>query len=97
MFKKRAMAEDRWVGDSITSYTPVKHFETGYADNQSDYPYWVSPQEFSRDEWFSMDHWVRTTMGDTDWSSGAARWVGSNRKYWFRTEQDRTMFILRWS
>jgi hypothetical protein len=25
------------------------------------------------------------------------RWVMNNRKFWFRNERDRTMFIMRWS
>jgi len=37
------------------------------------------------------------TMGDNNWLTENARWVGSNQKYWFRDEADRTFFILRWS
>jgi len=44
-----------------------------------------------------MSQWVTDTMGDCNWLKENARWVGSNRKYWFRDEADRTFFILRWS
>ena len=95
MLKKRPMAQARWV-DDIDSFTPIKRLDTGYAEKQPDWPYWVQPFGYTNFEWADMDKWVRKTMGDTDWSS-KGRWVGSNNKYWFRTEQDRIMFILRWS
>ena len=84
------MAEDRW-------YDGRKRFENGYADNQPNYPFWVCPYGYSRDEWLAMDAWVVDTMGYSDWLQKDARWVGSDRKYWFRDERDRTMFILKWS
>jgi hypothetical protein len=101
MIKKRMMAEDRfklshlakqWI-DEIN----VKRLETGYADNQPKWPYWVRPYNYDEKEWQGMSQWMTDTMGDCNWLKENARWVGSNRKYWFRDEQDRTFFILRWS
>ena len=104
MLKKRAMAAGRqfsktdildvrrWI-DEIN----VKRLETGYAEIQPKYPYWVKPLNYSADEWLKMEYWIVDTIGYSDWSVEHARWVGSDRKYWFRDERDRTMFILRWA
>jgi len=75
----------------------MKRLETGYADNQPKWPYWVRPLNYSTDEWFKMGYWIVDTMGYSDWSVEHARWVGTDRKYWFRDEADRTFFLLRWS
>ena len=96
MLKKRSMAKARWV-DDLDLYNPVKSLATGYADNQPKYPYWVQPLNYSSTEWFKMGYWIVDTIGYSDWSVEHARWVGSDRKYWFRDERDRTMFILRWA
>ena len=93
MIKKRAMNEARWVSELTT----MKRLETGYADNQPKWPYWVRPYNYDEKEWQDMSQWVTDTMGDCNWLKENARWVGSDRKYWFRDEQDRTFFILRWS
>jgi len=105
MFKKRAMSASRLSGTTITAawvdeldnYNFKKQFETGYADNQPKWPYWIKPLNYSAREWNELGDWVVDTMGNSDWSVEHARWVGSNQKYWFRDEQDRTMFILKWS
>ena len=77
--------------------TLVKRLETGYADNQPKWPYWVKPRLYTGADWHRMDQWMVETFGHSDWSVEHARWVGSDRKYWFRDEADRTFFILRWS
>lgn len=57
--------------------------------------------------WQDMDVWCTKTFGDPAdvwdikgdqfmWPE-AGRWYKNNRKFWFRNERDRTMFILRWS
>lgn len=68
--------------------------------------YTVEPKGGS---WLEMEHWAIQTLGKPGsdmWGSEAdrnifapeadARWYMNNRKFWFRREQDRTMFILRW-
>ena len=95
MIKKRAIAKDKW-GDGDWAI-PDKSLQTGYAENQPKWPYWVSPHNYSGPEWLRMSQWMVETFGNTDWSTPGGRWVGSDRKYWFRDEQDRTFFILRWS
>jgi hypothetical protein len=37
------------------------------------------------------------TFGNGDWMNEHGLWVGSNQKYWFRDERDRTLFLLKWS
>jgi len=75
----------------------MKRIETGYADNQPKYPYWVKPLNYSAKEWLDMTDWMVATFGPSDWLLKNAPYVGSDRKYWFRDERDRTMFILKWS
>jgi len=96
MIKKHAMSKAKWV-DDVDSFLPIKRLETGYADNQPKWPYWVRPCNYDEKEWYDMDKWLLNIMGDNNWHKENARWVGSNRKYWFRDEADRTFFILRWS
>ena len=105
MLKKRAMAAGRQFGKTDISDMAkqwideinVKRLETGYADNQPKWPYWVRPYNYDIGEWQDMNQWMFNTMGDNNWLTENARWVGSNSKYWFRDERDRTMFILKWS
>ena len=59
--------------------------------------------------WIEMETWCISTFGDAAevWdlkSSGdqfiwptVGRWYKNDRKFWFRNERDRTMFIMRWS
>ena len=100
MLKKRAMSNAKWVSELAEQWITelnIKRIETGYADNQPKYPYWVKPLNYSAPEWLQINVWIIDTMGYSDWSIEHGRWIGSDRKYWFRDERDRTMFILRWS
>ena len=100
MIKKRAMNEARWVSelaDEWINELNMKRLETGYADDQPSHPYWVKPLNYSWEEWHDIKNWMLEIFGDCNWAIPNGRWVGSNRKYWFRNEADRTFFILRWS
>jgi hypothetical protein len=57
--------------------------------------------------WREMEDWCINTYGKTTGSIWAQevdkttplvneRWYANNRKFWFRNEADRTMFILKW-
>ena len=55
--------------------------------------------------WHEMEVWALDTYGspgdmwpkdDFNWPDNM-RWAMNNRKFWFRNERDRTMFLLRWS
>jgi len=57
--------------------------------------------------WREMEDWCINTYGSTTGSIWAQevdkttplvneRWYANNRKFWFRREADRTMFILKW-
>ena len=54
--------------------------------------------------WFEMEVWCRETFGnDTSpiWGTDKApepeqRWYMNNRKFWFREEKDRMIFVLKW-
>ena len=76
----------------------LKRIDTGYADNQPKWPYWVQPRYYTVLDWHKMNVWMTATFGHCDWSTiKNSRWVGSDRKYWFRDERDRTLFLLKWS
>lgn len=54
--------------------------------------------------WPEMEAWCYQTFGDDTrpiWGEKTApepaqRWYANNRKFWFRSEADRTMFVLKW-
>ena len=57
--------------------------------------------------WRAMEDWLIEVMGPSSGSIWAEevekktpqpseRWYANNRKFWFRDEKDRTMFIMRW-
>jgi hypothetical protein len=94
MIKKRTMSKARW-SDWIDTDN-MKRLDTGYADNQPNWPYWVQPRYYNIIDWHDMHKWMIETFGNSNWSNKGL-WVGSDRKYWFRKESDRTFFILRWS
>ena len=90
----------KWVAELTEQFIAeltMKRIETGYAEIQPKYPYWVKPLNYSADEWLDMSNWITDTMGESNWSSANTRCIGSNRKYWFRDERDRTLFLLKWS
>jgi hypothetical protein len=95
MIKKRTMAKARWF-DLWIDTDNMKRLDTGYADNQPNWPYWVQPKYYTATDWHDMHKWMQETFGDSNWANKGL-WVGSDRKYWFRKESDRTFFILRWS
>jgi hypothetical protein len=55
-------------------------------------------------DWREMEQWSIKTYGEVGsvWRADkwveepAQRWYANNRKFWFRNEADRTMFILKW-
>ena len=55
--------------------------------------------------WHEMEAWIRDTMGPSTgyiWGENPApqpgeRWYANSAKFWFRDEQDRVLFLLRWS
>lgn len=54
--------------------------------------------------WREMEAWCYEAFGDDSypiWGESnapepAQRWYKNNRKFWFRNESDRTMFVLKW-
>ena len=54
--------------------------------------------------WRNMEDWVIDTMGASTgsvWADNPApnsgeRWYANDRRFWFREERDRTMFLMRW-
>ena len=95
MIKKRAIVKDKW-GDGDWAIHD-KNLATGYAEHQPKWPYWVAPLNYSEEAWLDMNVWMIDTFGSCHWGIPNGRWVGSDRKYWFRNAADRTFFILRWS
>ena len=54
--------------------------------------------------WAEMQEWCINQFGDSGkhiWGSNEApapqeRWYMNNRKFWFRDDADRLMFVMRW-
>jgi hypothetical protein len=52
--------------------------------------------------WLEMETWAHKAYGlpSDAWVSAQdlpnCRWFANNRKFWFRKESDRTMFIMKW-
>jgi len=54
--------------------------------------------------WIEMQEWCFTQFGDSGkhiWGEPKSpepqqRWYMNNRKFWFRNESDRLMFVLKW-
>ncbi len=63
--------------------------------------YCVQPQGGN---WKDMEQWCTKTFGEAGeiWPNQdfvwpeMPRWVQNNRKFWFRNESDRTMFVMKW-
>ncbi len=63
--------------------------------------YCVQPQGGN---WKDMEAWVTATFGEPGeiWPNEdflwpeMPRWVMNNRKFWFRNESDRTIFVMKW-
>lgn len=58
--------------------------------------------------WLEMETWCVDTFGDRSkvWDihlvqivpyCERGRWYANDRRFWFRNERDRTMFIMKWS
>lgn len=55
--------------------------------------------------WLEMETWCSEVFGEGSralWGEKTApeparRWYANNRKFWFRSEKDRMMFIMKWS
>lgn len=56
-------------------------------------------------DWREMESWAVRTYGEVGsiWRADkwvpepAQRWYMNDRRFWFRAEKDRTLFIMRWS
>ena len=53
--------------------------------------------------WIEMERWCFETFGDDNpiWGDDrvpepSQRWYKNNRKFWFRDEKDRLIFVLKW-
>ena len=53
--------------------------------------------------WLEMETWAIYAFGDPGsiWENlmpePSQRWYMNDRKFWFKDEKDRTMFLIRWS
>jgi hypothetical protein len=49
--------------------------------------------------WREMELWCTKSFGPISnvWDEELGRWYANDRKFWFRKERDRTLFIMRWS
>lgn len=83
----------------FTTPRVINKIEIGYAP-EYDQPYWVELNlrgSESYRQYEEVHRWVNEKFGAKSNSWNNPRWSASNRKYWFKYEKDRTLFILRWS
>lgn len=95
------------IANEIIGVQPMtSHSMTvGEMDHACSTWYWVIPPHDLSIPWEDMvsrnkeiQNWCDEIYGDKgDWSDPDCRWWASNRKYIFKNEEDRTMFVLRWS
>lgn len=66
--------------------------------------YYTVEPTFGSGKWFEMEEWCITAFGKVSniWGTSAdtwrdnKRWYMNNNKFWFRNEEDRNWFMLRW-
>ena len=91
----------------------ILEFDTGKVYGMRYYtvkPVWEPPSVYSLNGWHNkawndMMTWCVETYGPSTssiWSENSIpepgeRWYANNSKFWFRREQDRDWFVLRWS
>jgi hypothetical protein len=60
----------------------------------------LQPVHYSESKvWNDMMAWMVETFGPTSKDgvfTPSQRWYANNAKFWFRNEQDLTVFLLRW-
>lgn len=60
---------------------------------------WWEQHNRMNNTWRDMIEWCVVTYGPANelgvWEPNG-RWYANNAKFWFRSEEDRTMFVLRW-
>jgi hypothetical protein len=74
----------QWLGVKFTTVEPILE--------------WVDME--GKTLWADLDFWCRGTFGaagDVWDSTSPARWYYNGSKFWFKSEKDAIMFILRWS
>lgn len=81
--------------------TKPDELHIGY-DPTYNQPYWVQPELgglFSRrhERYQEINDWCNQTFGASTEGWNNPRWSASNRKYWFKYEKDRTLFVMKWS
>lgn len=81
---KLTIEQKKWHG---CKYTAVKPFLTSWSISENN------------DLWNEISQWCYDTYGKPGdpFTGDAERWYLNNSAYWFRTEEDLMMFMLRWS
>ena len=82
-------------------YQPVSDLKLSEGTVYGSRYYCVEPVGGS---WIEMQEWCLNQLGDSGkhiWGSNEVptpqeRWYMNNRKFWFRDDADRLMFVMRW-
>ena len=82
-------------------YRPVEELKLTEGTVYGSRYYCVEPVGGS---WIEMQEWCLNQFGNSGkhiWGSNEVpapqeRWYMNNRKFWFRDEQDRLMFVMKW-
>lgn len=97
------------IAEEILGVQPMTRqpMTVGEMDHACSTWYWVKP-DYNPGEIFELDKtrqrvaeieaWIEDACGPRgSWHDPDCRWWASDRKYIFKNEEDRTMFVLRWS
>lgn len=64
--------------------------------------YWAQPDlggpySLRQERYKEIHEWAGNTFGKHTKEWNNPRWSASDRKYWFKHEKDRLLFVLKWS
>ena len=95
------------IAEEIPGVQPMtsQPMTVGENYNKARAEFWVTPAYNIGIPWEdtvernrAIREWCENTYGPKgDWHDPDCRWHASNHRYIFHNEEDRTMFILRWS
>lgn len=104
------MSEDRFIAqaaaqlanaiDTEVLMTAMDWKALEYSDGRVYGARYLTVHPLNGARWNDMMEWMVKTFGPTAhdgvWTPGM-RWYANNAKFWFRNEQDKMLFVLKWS
>lgn len=74
----------------------TEYFIVSVEENAYNWP--LHGREETREPWQTIDRWCELTWGEQGiWGGDAGPWKRMGPRYFFQTDEERMMFILRWA